>query len=92
MTNEAPMKFQMLCETEVDLKKKKLQKKETMTPEGNNRTLWCVKVINQPEVKRRSLSDPRFLLQLWVGLGKTFQVPLSLPTFCSPDSGSINMS
>ena len=27
MTNEAPMKFQMLCETEVDFKKK-LEKKE----------------------------------------------------------------
>ena len=54
MTNEAPMKFQMLCETEVDLKKKKLQKKEKMTPEGNNRTLWCIK-INRPGVKRKPL-------------------------------------
>lgn len=26
MTNEVPMKFQMLCETEVDLKKKKITK------------------------------------------------------------------
>ena len=75
------MKFQMLVKQRLIKKKKKLQKKETMTPEGNNRALWCVKVINQPGVERGSLSDPRFLLQLWVGLGKTFQVPLTLPTF-----------
>ena len=82
MTNEVLMKFQMLVKQRlIKIKKKKLQKKETMTPEGNNRTLWCVKVINQPGVKRGRLSDPRFLLQLWVGLGKTFQVPLTLPTF-----------
>ena len=81
MTNEVPMKFQMLVKQRLIKKKKKLQKKETMTPEGNNRALWCVKVINQPGVERGSLSDPRFLLQLWVGLGKTFQVPLTLPTF-----------
>ena len=75
------MKFQMLVKQRLIKKKKKLQKKETMTPEGNNIALWCVKEINQPGVERGSLSDPRFLLQLWVGLGKTFQVPLTLPTF-----------
>lgn len=68
MTNEDPMKFQMLCETEVDFKKKKKsQKKEEITPEGNSRPRNCVvcQADHQPAVRKGCLSDPRFPLQWW---------------------------
>ena len=81
MTNEDPMKFQMLCETEVDFKKKKKsQKKEEMTQEGNSRPRNCVvcQADHQPAVRKGRLSDPRFPLQWGGGLDKILRF-LGLP-------------